>query len=212
MVLQTLVPRAPNRATTVTFPAVSQIERFVAWFLDESGDTMDSHLVTTSFEDRPWLNDMDKKTPIQIAAEARLTPSTQCRQKQNPRPVPPVALRKHAAGAHRSQKTADAKLRDQGAPGCSLSDESLQAFRSKHGYNNYDPDADKFYACKRGQKRSWPVGAPPCHALPVVEVGCLGPNMACFTPCRLSIAAAGRPQASCLGRRPSRPASERCGH
>lgn len=93
MVIQTLVPRAPNRATTVTFPAVSQIERFVAWLLDESGDTMDSHLVTTSFEDRPWLNDMDKKTPIQIAAEARLTPSTQCRQKQNPRPVPPVALR-----------------------------------------------------------------------------------------------------------------------
>tara|TARA_B100000795_G_scaffold41851_1_gene27403 strand:+ start:165 stop:323 length:159 start_codon:yes stop_codon:yes gene_type:complete len=37
-----------------------------------------SFLVTTSFEDRPWLNDMDKKTPIQIAAEARLAPSTQC--------------------------------------------------------------------------------------------------------------------------------------
>ena len=73
---------------------------------------MDAHLVTTSFEDRPWLNDMDKKTPIQIAAE----------------------------------KIASAKFRDHGAPGCHLSDESLQAFRSKHGYNNYDPDADKFYA------------------------------------------------------------------
>merc|ERR1711865_966581 len=82
------------------------------WTSPDTSLSMDAHLVTTSFEDRPWLNDMDKKTPIQIAAE----------------------------------KIASAKFRDHGAPGCHLSDESLQAFRSKHGYNNYDPDADKLYA------------------------------------------------------------------
>ena len=37
------------------------------------GSMQDAHLVqhTVSFEDRPWLNDMDKKSPIEIAAEAR---------------------------------------------------------------------------------------------------------------------------------------------
>ena len=64
----------------------------------------------------------------------------------------------NTAGAHRSQKIASAKFRDHGAPGCHLSDESLQAFRSKHGYNNYDPDADKFYARKARSKESARIG------------------------------------------------------
>lgn len=68
----------------------------------------------------------------------------------------PSCPSRNTTGAHRSQKTASSKFRDHGAPGCHLSDESLQAFRSKHGYNNYDPDADKFYARERSQ-RSWPI-------------------------------------------------------
>ena len=55
------------------------------------------------------------------------------------------------------QKTADAKFRDHGGPGCSLSEEALQAYRARHGYNNYAPDEDKYYALQAQSKRSWPV-------------------------------------------------------
>jgi hypothetical protein len=50
----------------------------------------DAHLVqhTVSFEDRPWLNDMDKKTPIEVAAEARRAASNnQARSPTHPVPV-----------------------------------------------------------------------------------------------------------------------------
>ena len=118
----------------------------------------------------------------------------------------------NTAGAHRSQKIASAKFRDHGAPGCHLSDESLQAFRSKHGYNNYDPDADKFYARKARSKESARIG----HRLAMLcewwRLGASAQTPPVFTPCRLSIAAAGRPQASCPGRRPPRPAADRYGH
>ena len=60
----------PRQAAGRNEPGDRRVQAFVPGpFI---GSMQDAHLVqhTVSFEDRPWLNDMDKKSPIEIAAEA----------------------------------------------------------------------------------------------------------------------------------------------
>lgn len=203
-----LIPAKRRKVTDLTNGALDESRRSIV----RSIHTMqDAHLVqhTVSFEDRPWLNDMDKKTPIEIAAEARRAASNnQARTPTHPVPVKrlvPTDRRRLQMPSSGTTAHPDAAFRKKRSRRTAPSTATIATTptRTNIMHANLSKGVGPFEhrLATRVLPVWWRLGASAQS------------NTTCLTPCRLSTAEAGRPQASCPVRRPPRrPAAERCSH